>query len=555
MVYRNHARDYPFAEWKQREADLGITFWGIAALGGGNTIDLETNDGVTIDLSYFPGSGLTYKNGFIDDTYWGENYGFAISLAAHEFSHYFFGSGHPTRENLGLMGGTYRAMNSVERERLGWIRFSDLTQPNATIPDYVTQNIALRIPINGTYEYFAIENRQQLSIYDDVKNRKGLYITHVFGATQDYIGLMDLECADGNFDWFVSEFLQNPYDPNYPNNDYDIAIWGKIGANQVGGIDERDNLYAYNPHTGSWEYYYKVFDKLPDGTLVLTEEHLGDSEDAFNVGYNNIFSPWSNPPSDKWSHSLFDVGLEIVSFNSVNKSFNLKFYNGNPEDAPPSKPQDLIATPILYRPQSGLYITRLTWDSNSEPDINRYYIYRQLVELPHWVWEEWTCIGSTTDTTFDDNVFEYWLQGNTFRLDYRIRVNDNSGKYSNYSEEVHIYNVSPMFPKKDDKLPSDSLVNSIIVSEFDLKDNYPNPFNPQTTIVFDLSKDIQVLLEIFDINGRKICTLVNKPKEAGTHQVIWNGQDDHGNSVASGVYIYRLQAGEFVPSRKMLFMK
>jgi flagellar hook assembly protein FlgD len=62
-------------------------------------------------------------------------------------------------------------------------------------------------------------------------------------------------------------------------------------------------------------------------------------------------------------------------------------------------------------------------------------------------------------------------------------------------------------------------------------------------------------LEIFDIAGRLICTLVDEPREAGSHQVIWNGQDAHGNSVASGVYVYRIQAGDFVQSKKLLFMK
>ena len=93
------------------------------------------------------------------------------------------------------------------------------------------------------------------------------------------------------------------------------------------------------------------------------------------------------------------------------------------------------------------------------------------------------------------------------------------------------------------------------LKNFSLLNNYPNPFNSSTMISFDLPKDIQVLLEIFDITGRKICTLINEPKEARTYQVIWDGQDDRGTSVASGVYIYRMQAGDFVQSRKMLFMK
>lgn len=90
---------------------------------------------------------------------------------------------------------------------------------------------------------------------------------------------------------------------------------------------------------------------------------------------------------------------------------------------------------------------------------------------------------------------------------------------------------------------------------FTLHQNFPNPGNPSTSIVFDLAQDSPVKLEIFDVSGRMIRTLVNESKPAGTHQATWNGQDDLGNSVASGLYIYRIQAGKFVQSKKMLFVK
>ena len=90
---------------------------------------------------------------------------------------------------------------------------------------------------------------------------------------------------------------------------------------------------------------------------------------------------------------------------------------------------------------------------------------------------------------------------------------------------------------------------------FNLYDNYPNPFNPTTSITFDLSTESPVKLEIYDIAGHKIITLINEQRQAGTYQVIWNGQDNLGNSVASGLYVYRIQAGTFVQFKKMLFLK
>ena len=92
-------------------------------------------------------------------------------------------------------------------------------------------------------------------------------------------------------------------------------------------------------------------------------------------------------------------------------------------------------------------------------------------------------------------------------------------------------------------------------SSFALNQNYPNPFNPSTNIEFALPQHETVRLEIFDILGRNVSTLVNGDMPAGTWKVMWNGKDANGSSVASGIYLYRLQAGSFVSVKKMLLLK
>jgi hypothetical protein len=88
------------------------------------------------------------------------------------------------------------------------------------------------------------------------------------------------------------------------------------------------------------------------------------------------------------------------------------------------------------------------------------------------------------------------------------------------------------------------------VKEFALRDNYPNPFNPSTTISFQLPKSSMTSLKIFNTFGQEIATLIEGEKEAGSHQVQWNA-----TTVASGVYFYRLQAGEFMETKKMILLK
>lgn len=86
--------------------------------------------------------------------------------------------------------------------------------------------------------------------------------------------------------------------------------------------------------------------------------------------------------------------------------------------------------------------------------------------------------------------------------------------------------------------------------EYGLYQNYPNPFNPMTTIRYDLPKDSKVRLVIYDITGREVKTLVNKEQKAGKYEVKFNG-----SSLASGVYVYRLQAGEYFKVQKMSLIK
>ncbi len=89
----------------------------------------------------------------------------------------------------------------------------------------------------------------------------------------------------------------------------------------------------------------------------------------------------------------------------------------------------------------------------------------------------------------------------------------------------------------------------------ELKGNYPNPFNPTTHIEFSLKKAGNVELAVYNINGQKVRTLVSEEMEADNHKVTWNGKDDRGNSVSSGVYFYRLQTSEVSQTKKMLMLK
>ncbi|MBC8415880.1 MAG: T9SS type A sorting domain-containing protein, partial [Candidatus Cloacimonetes bacterium] len=85
--------------------------------------------------------------------------------------------------------------------------------------------------------------------------------------------------------------------------------------------------------------------------------------------------------------------------------------------------------------------------------------------------------------------------------------------------------------------------------------NYPNPFNPTTTINYSLKENSKVSLSIYNIKGQKIKTLAHDEFTKGSHSIIWNGRDSNDKRVDSGIYFYKLKAGDYQKVRKMVLLK
>jgi len=90
---------------------------------------------------------------------------------------------------------------------------------------------------------------------------------------------------------------------------------------------------------------------------------------------------------------------------------------------------------------------------------------------------------------------------------------------------------------------------------FKLNNCYPNPFNPVTTLSYDLPKNDLVNITIYDMLGRQVKTLVNQNQDAGYRSVIWNATNDYGKPVSAGIYLYQIQAGEYISTKKMVLLK
>jgi hypothetical protein len=120
--------------------------------------------------------------------------------------------------------------------------------------------------------------------------------------------------------------------------------------------------------------------------------------------------------------------------------------------------------------------------------------------------------------------------------------------------------------QKPEKIEADVLMNesttqalsaqvAALPTQFALENNYPNPFNPTTTIKYQLPEDVRVTVTVYNIQGQVVRTLVSEDQKAGYYTIQWDGRSEAGMTVATGIYIYRIDAGSFVTAKKMVMMK
>ncbi len=159
--------------------------------------------------------------------------------------------------------------------------------------------------------------------------------------------------------------------------------------------------------------------------------------------------------------------------------------------------------------------------------------------------------GSIVNNTFYHQVVTISSNSYTFPTNARLRfmcdASDNNDDV--YIDEIEFRGMASGSLARNSNALS---ATEALPESFALKQNYPNPFNPTTTIAFALPEESKVSIKIYDISGSLVRTLVNDNRLAGEYNVAWNGQNDNGMQVSSGVYIYRIEAGSFTQSRRMV---
>jgi len=157
---------------------------------------------------------------------------------------------------------------------------------------------------------------------------------------------------------------------------------------------------------------------------------------------------------------------------------------------------------------------------------------------------QWLDVGfQEVPTTWTEYIYDLNPHnGNAIRVAINCKSDD---AFILYIDDFSIYS--------DGGVDTDDNVTPVLTTS--LEGNYPNPFNPSTTIRYSLKEAGPVSIEIYNIKGQLVRTLINEVKEAGNHTIVWNGRDKNNSSVSSGVYFYKMKAGKYSSTKKMIMMK
>jgi hypothetical protein len=189
---------------------------------------------------------------------------------------------------------------------------------------------------------------------------------------------------------------------------------------------------------------------------------------------------------------------------------------------------------------------RLVWGPHPTFGATNYKLYRAISDHPaNPLSLTYTLIATTNSTTFEYTDVDALLNGDSYYAYYYVKAYRTSPS-PNYSDASNYVNTVADFEFNKEKTASIEHLEY----KFSLGENFPNPFNPNTVIIYSIKDAGVVKIKVFDILGSEVAELVNETKDAGNHSVEFNA-----SNLPSGIYIYRLQVNGFSASHKMILLK
>ncbi len=448
------------------------------------------------------------------------------------------------------------------------------------------------IPFNA-WDISDPDNPRQLAVVVRDRDQNSQWDLHAFADPPN--PLLPNDGAQGwNYIWIMDNDY-NPagitYDPGAGGIDFmgdgfgdsnptQWVLW--LGKRGLGGILAEEGSLTLIP-----EYYSVAVDTFsftaippevlttgPEGVSIYIEYKIYNK--GTKVLKDCYVGQWSNP----------DVGYADGDLVGCDTLDNLYYcYNANQYDPvfgyfPPAIGFKFLAGPIIPSPgdiavfgnnsilnHKNLGLTAFT---HGYPSSSAFEIYKMMMGLkgngPPYVYENDTLkFMSSGDPVHSVGDIDTWpgnkktvsasgpfdlRPGDSQYVLIKMAVGQGTDNFNSITKLREILNQPFDFPTDAvDGSPSGLPIR------FTLNQNYPNPFNPATTIGYSLEKRSEVNISVFNILGQKVTTLIDETKPAGNYRIYWDGNDDDGKAVATGVYLYRIAAGDFVESKKMLLLK
>jgi hypothetical protein len=546
----------------------------------GSGITLTPGYGGTIGTpSYSPYNALTRRG--------------MVSFSGHEHGHYLYGGGHGNYGKMSAAYGLDECLSPWESVALGYIKTKKV---NYDISSYVVGDFSsrhsdligevLEVPVTDTTEFFLIANRRKGSYYDRImwgdtahddpyrninpEYGKGIYIYHTNGGYL-YPATVDQECADGLHNWVLSGYEH----PDWSNEQL-IPYFTKSSVSyyndkSLGRISDADgkSIFAWFGIGAKHQCMFcdgtdRVYSNKSE--VWTSREGLGDRWDAWNIGYNEIFSPYSSPSTISWDNLNTGVFVWYNEFDVLNNEAKFRIfragYGGYAEKdilslTPPSRPMGLRVD--LTECVDDLKYPVLTWQHNMEPDMisphtptydGKWYRIYYAKTSDNSIPDAYNYLATINmDSSLTPRYVDYRLPiiciglPDFVNIRYRVTAVDNTGWESVKSDFAHI-----TIGSQDQALKLS--LNKLTPEKYALHQNYPNPFNPATFIKFDIASAGHVKLSVYNLLGEEIILLVDGHRPAGSYSVVFDGLN-----LPSGIYVYRLNSANFTESKKMVLIK
>ncbi len=395
-------------------------------------------------------------------------------------------------------------------------------------------------------------------------------------SSTSYEKVYDLSMSSYNNDFYLSYMSSNYYGNDkaaYATRTDNNFAWGtpQLIDESTGSIFELNkviNNYCVVKKSNQLHYVYKIAD---DGSVSELNQVFMGYEYKFDCDAdNNLFFTWYV------GGEIYAQGITDSEQLYWNSPVQISFHSDSEVNVEAKYPEILVNDGI-----------NILWSQSTET--SEIELKAQKLDFSgNKLWQEAGILLSTREEYFNVSLLEemndgYFIAGWKEPINgywrYKLNIiNSNGGVsfngYSTHYDGIFLSNTTVkitnlqgynllftslyeggLYARMNDFLSVDIESNETVAMTENLLQNYPNPFNPETNISFQVPNSGQVNLDIYNIKGQKVKTLVNDIFSAGRHSVVWNGRDDSNKEVASGLYLYKMRSGKYSSTKKMILMK